>query len=161
MTLRIRTLILVCSFFLNTLASCKGREDDSGTNAGGGFVALRSSEVNMRAGPGKDFPIIYVYRLKHMPLRVTGEYDKWLRVMDMDGDMGWISEGLSIKLRTVLTLNDSQFLYHSFHSASYPTHMVEKNVVGKLLKCRQQRCRVRIGKIKGWLNRSDIWGPTG
>ncbi|MDR1494801.1 MAG: SH3 domain-containing protein [Rickettsiales bacterium] len=125
---------------------------------GGSFVALRSDETNVRAGPGKNFPIVHVYKLKHMPMRVTGEYDKWLKVVDLDGDSGWLSENLSLKIRTVITIKPEQFLYHNFDNIAYPTHRVEKNIVGRLLKCKKHRCKVKIGKITGWLDRSGIWG---
>lgn len=125
-----------------------------GTN----FMSLKANEVNIRAGPGRDFPIACTYRLRYVPVMVVGKYDKWSKIVDKDGDGGWISENLLSKTRTVITINEKQFLYHNFNELSFPIFRVEKNVVGKLIKCKKQRCRVRIGKIKGWLNKSDIWG---
>ncbi|MDR2777336.1 MAG: SH3 domain-containing protein [Rickettsiales bacterium] len=154
---KIRTLVPVCLLF-TLLFGCGGEEESPGTKEGGDFVALRASETNLRAGPGKHFPVVYVYKLRHMPLRVLGEYDKWLRVIDMDGDSGWVNEGLTTKLRTVITINTEQFMYHNFDQISYPTHRVEKSVVARLLGCKKHRCRVSIGKTRGWINKSDLWG---
>lgn len=122
------------------------------------FMSLKANEVNVRAGPGKNFPVVYIYRLRHTPVRVLGKYDKWFKIIDKDGDRGWVSENLLSKLRSIITINEIQFLYYNFDELSFPLFQVEKNVVGKLVKCKKQRCMVKIGKIKGWLNKSDIWG---
>ncbi|MDR3078465.1 MAG: SH3 domain-containing protein [Rickettsiales bacterium] len=158
MTPRTRVLASILLLLGSTGGCEKKNSETAGEERKENFVALRSEETNLRAGPGKDFPIIYVYRLKHMPLRVLGEYDKWLRVVDRDGDSGWIGESLSIKIRTVLTQRTEQFLYKNSDSIAYPTHRVGKNVIGRLVKCKKHRCKVKIGKVTGWLDRSDIWG---
>jgi SH3-like domain-containing protein len=150
---------MVCLCFI-TICGCERRKKNNSQRVadGANFIALKSNETNVRAGPGKNFPIVHIYKLRYMPLRVLGRYDGWLKIIDMDNDSGWISEGLSLKLKTIITIKSSQFLYRNSSQISYPTHRVEKNVVGKLLECGEQRCKVKIGKIKGWLNRSDIWG---
>lgn len=122
------------------------------------FMSLKAKEVNLRAGPNKDFVILYTYRLRYMPIKVIGEYDKWFNIIDKDGDKGWINENLVSKAKFIITINDKQTLYFNNSEESFPIYMVEKNVVGKLIKCKNNRCKVKIGKIKGWLNKKDIWG---
>lgn len=122
------------------------------------FMSLKAKEVNLRAGPNKDFLILYTYKLRHMPIKVIGEYDKWFNIIDKDGDKGWISENLVSKAKFIITINDEQMLYFNNSNESFPIYMVEKNVIGKLIKCENDRCKVKIGKIKGWLNKKDIWG---
>ena len=56
------------------------------------YVSLRSDEVNLRTGPGNEYPIKHVYQLKDMPLRVIGEYDNWYKVKDKDNDEGWVNK---------------------------------------------------------------------
>lgn len=122
------------------------------------FMSLKSSEVNLRAGPNKNFITLYTYKLKYMPVKVIGEYDKWFNVVDKDGDSGWVSENLVSRIRTIITLHDVQFLYSNYSDVAIPIYRVEKNVVARLVKCKGFRCKVKIGKVKGWLNKSDIWG---
>ena len=129
--------------------------------AEGVFMSLKSSEVNLRAGPNKNFITLYVYKLKYMPVKVIGEYDKWFNIVDKDGNSGWISENLVSRIRTVITLQDIQFLYSNYSDVAIPIYRVEKNVVARLIKCKESRCKVKIGKVKGWLNKSDIWGFDG
>lgn len=136
-------------------------ENTFGSNAKlavGSFMSLKSSEVNLRAGPNKNFITLYTYKLKYMPIKVIGEYDKWFNIIDKDGDSGWVSENLVSRIRTIITLKDIQFLYSNYSDVTIPIYRVEKNVIARLIKCKKSRCKVKIGKIKGWLNKSDIWG---
>lgn len=122
------------------------------------YMSLKFNEVNFRAGPSLDFPILFTYRLKYAPVKVVSEYDNWIKVIDKDGDAGWVSEHLISKFRSFITINDIQILYSSYKNDSYPLYKVEKNVVGKLIKCKENMCKVKIGDNKGWLEKSDIWG---
>ena len=38
------------------------------------FVSLKSSKVNMRRGPGKEFRIDWVYYRKNLPVKIIFEY---------------------------------------------------------------------------------------
>lgn len=122
------------------------------------YMSLKANEVNLRGGPNKDFPILYTYKAKNMPVKVVGEYDKWLKIIDKDGDSGWINEYLLSKTKTVITLDEIQILYSNYNKEAYPIYRVEKNVIAKLLKCKESRCKVKIKKIKGWLDKKSIWG---
>ena len=46
------------------------------------FVALKSDEVNMRAGPGTEYPVLWQYRKEGLPLRVEREFGIWRKVVD-------------------------------------------------------------------------------
>ncbi|MFT8731300.1 MAG: SH3 domain-containing protein [Acetobacter fabarum] len=56
------------------------------------YAALRSDEVNMRAGPGQRFPILWVYHRRGMPVRVEREFDVWRLVEDPSGQKGWMQQ---------------------------------------------------------------------
>lgn len=56
------------------------------------YAALRSDEVNMRAGPGRRFPILWVYHRRGMPMRIEREFDVWRLVEDQTGQKGWIQQ---------------------------------------------------------------------
>ena len=38
------------------------------------FISLRSNEINLRNGPGSEYPIKAIYQINNMPLKVLGEY---------------------------------------------------------------------------------------
>ena len=93
-----------------------------------------------------------------MPVKIVGEYDKWYKIVDKDGDSGWVSEHLLSKTRTVIVTKNNQFLYSNYNKEAYPIYKIEQNVIGKLLKCKLDRCKIKVSKIKGWVDKSAIWG---
>lgn len=58
------------------------------------FASLRSDEVNMRAGPGARYPVIWTYHRRGMPVKIIREFDIWRLVEDADGQKGWIQQAI-------------------------------------------------------------------
>jgi SH3-like domain-containing protein len=56
-----------------------------------GFVSTNEDQANVRRGPGSDYAIIMNYG-RNFPLRVLDVAGNgWLKVMDFEGDRGWVS----------------------------------------------------------------------
>ncbi len=124
-----------------------------------GYVSLKSTKVNVRSGPSKDFLILYVYNLPGMPLRKIGTFENWIKVQDKDESIGWIQENLISKIRTVITLKQPTILYKKILRKRYiPIAKIHRNVVLTLLKCKADVCMVKISKKKGWVYKNQIWG---
>ncbi len=122
-------------------------------------MSSKYDEVNVRSGPGKSFKIIYRYKVKGLPLIVLGKYDNWYKVKDLKNNIGWVSDHLLSKTRTVITLNENNFIFKDKKIAkSYPLFKADKNVTLKLIKCSKDVCKVNIKKKNGWIRKSDIWG---
>ncbi len=122
------------------------------------FVSLRSNKVNLRVGPGNEYPIKYVYKIKAMPLKVLGEYEGWYKVVDKDNDEGWVSKNLTMKARYIIVKNGTQILYKKDDLESNPIFRLEENVVAKLDKCEKDWCKVEVNNKIGWLESKNIWG---
>jgi SH3-like domain-containing protein len=122
------------------------------------FVSLRADKAYLRTGPGKEYPIKYIYQLRGLPLEVLGEYESWYNVKDKDGDEGWINQNLVTKKRKVIVINGTQILYSSNNSESRPLNRLEKNVIAKYKKCKKDWCKVEVQKRKGWIEKENIWG---
>src|SRR5690348_13460971 len=123
------------------------------------FVTLRAAEVNLRAGPGEQFPIQWVYRRKGLPVEVIGKSDVWRKVRDWQGTEGWVHERMLTTSRGVIVRAGATRALHSGPDpASDVVARAEPGVVAKLLECRGAWCRVETADIKGWLGRNEIWG---
>ena len=68
------------------------------------FVSLKSDRVNMRKGPGTDYPTAWVYRRAGLPLEVIKEFEGWRQVRDADGASGWVLQTFLSGRRTALVL---------------------------------------------------------
>ena len=46
------------------------------------FVSLRSDQVNLRVGPGENYPIQWVLTRKEMPVEIIKEFEHWRMIRD-------------------------------------------------------------------------------
>lgn len=122
------------------------------------FVSLASDAANMRAGPGNRYPIEWVYHQSGLPTLVIAEYDMWRKIRDHDGTEGWMYTSLLSGKRTVVVTAERAVLHSRKDKNSRQLLIAEKNVLGKLLNCVPDWCRVKIDGSKGWLKRDTVWG---
>src|SRR5687768_9019158 len=54
------------------------------------WASLRPEKVNMRVGPGEEYPIEWVYKRRGLPLKVVRLKEGWRLVEDPDGARGWM-----------------------------------------------------------------------
>ena len=58
------------------------------------WATIKAETLNMRAGPGRDFPVRWVYRREGLPLKVVRVHEGWRLVRDPAGDEGWVTANL-------------------------------------------------------------------
>src|SRR5690606_10249241 len=66
------------------------------------FVSLKSGKVNLRIGPGLNYPVEWLYLRAGVPMEIIQEYDNWRRVRDAEGAEGWINQSLLSGRRTAI-----------------------------------------------------------
>ncbi len=54
------------------------------------FVSLKKDKVYVRYGPGKNYPIKYIYKKKFLPIKVIDKKDNFRRIIDHKKNSGWI-----------------------------------------------------------------------
>lgn len=122
------------------------------------YVTLKTNEGNARRGPGLTHRIDWVFTRAGMPLKLTGEYGHWRRIEDADGLGGWVHYALLSGTRGVIVTEERTKFYNRPDSNSRPQFEADRNVVGKLLECDLDWCRVSIEGNKGWVPISALWG---
>lgn len=122
------------------------------------FVSLKGSAGNARRGPGLTHRIDWVFTREGMPLRITAEYEHWRRVEDVDGMGGWVNYALLSGVRSVLITQDMAQAFDSPDDKSEVVYQSELGVVGKLVQCVPDWCRITVGGEKGWVKKTAIWG---
>ena len=122
------------------------------------YVSLRSNEVNLRMGPGNEYPVKSVYQVINMPLYVVWEYDNWYKTRDKYGDEGWVNKNLVSKKKYLIVNNGTQLMYERKNIKSDPIFRVEENVVVKYVKCDEEWCKVEIENETGWMLKNSVWG---
>jgi len=115
------------------------------------FVSLRSDQVNLRVGPGENYPIEWVLTRKEMPVEIIKEFEHWRMIHD------WHERMVSGK-RTVAVKGGIRALHRQPDPASQIVARAESGVFAHLIECRGAWCRIEATGISGWLLRSDVWG---
>ena len=122
------------------------------------YVSLKGSEGNARRGPGLTHRIDWVFTREDMPLKITAEYENWRRVEDADGAGGWVHYSLLSGVRSVLISQDMAQAFSQPDDRSDVLYQAELGVIGKLLQCLPDWCRVAVEGEKGWVRKSALWG---
>jgi SH3-like domain-containing protein len=125
------------------------------------FVSLKSEEVNVRTGPGERYPISWVYKRAHWPVEIVEEFDHWRKIRDVEGSEGWILKGLLDGRRTAIVRGKKatpQILHRLPEDSSPPVLRVKPMVIGRLLECSKEWCRLQVDSYKGWIRKTSLWG---
>ncbi len=122
------------------------------------FVSLRASEVNLRTGPGIRYPIEWVYRRRGMPVEIVDEFGNWRRIRDWQGTEGWVHQSMLRGQRAVMVTGERRLLRRRPAPDAPGVAWAEAGVVGRLLRCSEAWCAVRLGSFEGWLRRSEVYG---
>lgn len=122
------------------------------------YVTLKKAEVNARRGPGLTHRIDWVFTRAGMPLRITAEYEHWRRVEDATGEGGWVQYAMLSGARSVLVATDMAEFRGRADGASEVAFQAERGVIGRLLECSADWCRVAVEGNKGWAMKADLWG---
>ena len=122
------------------------------------FVSLKFNEANLRAGPGSEYPVLWQYRQVGLPLLVDAEFGVWRKVRDADGTTGWM-HGAGLSLRRMAFIHKGMAkIYQRDNNDASVVAVAEKNALLELESCPKNWCRVTTGSVKGWVERSALWG---
>lgn len=124
------------------------------------FVSLKSGEVNLRTGPGKRYPIDWIYRRRGFPVEIIDEFEDWRRVRDHDGTVGWVHRFMLVSRRTVLVTGGTRMLRRRPETEAPGLVHLEAGVIADLKDCDRAWCRIEAQGFDGWLRREAIYGTT-
>ncbi|MGI9436590.1 MAG: SH3 domain-containing protein [Geminicoccaceae bacterium] len=122
------------------------------------FVSLGDNEVNVRFGPGTQYPIYWKFTQTGIPVEIISEFDNWRKIRDFEGEEGWIRSNLLDSQRTIMVQGAVRDLLRTPSKKGRVLLRAEPGVIGLLFECEDAWCRVEIDGRRGWLQRSDFWG---
>jgi len=122
------------------------------------FASLRSNEVNLRTGPGTNYPVDWVLTRRAMPVEVLAEFDIWRKIRDWQGTVGWVHQSMLTGNRTALILASPRLLRGEPGGGARPVAKLEPGVIAKLLECNGDWCRLEANGYRGWLKRDEFFG---
>jgi SH3-like domain-containing protein len=125
------------------------------------YVSLKFDKVNARSGPGDDHRLLWVYRVRGLPMQVVAETSEWRRVCDPEGELAWVHKRTTDGRRTVMNVSAVPVpLRRRPKEVSHLTAYLRPRALAALLRCEDGWCRVRAGEVTGWVRPGDLWGAS-
>ncbi len=125
------------------------------------WASIASGEAMMRTGPGRNYPGVWLYKRRDLPIRVVKTYPNWRLVEDPEGTQGWMLVSLLSDRRTaIVKQGDPRPIHVKADAGSRVQYTAQAGVVGRIEHCGNGWCHIEIGKRGGYIRISDIWGVS-
>jgi SH3-like domain-containing protein len=124
------------------------------------WASIASGQAMTHTGPGRNYPNVWLYQRRDLPVRVVKKYETWRLIQDPDGAQGWMLVSMLSDRRTaVVKPGDPRPVRAAPTDGAKVRYLAEAGVVGRIDKCKGDGwCRIEIGKKEGYIRTSDIWG---
>lgn len=134
-----------------------------GSAAQAKMLSIAGDNVNMRAGPGTNYKIMWELG-NGFPLMVLKKKGAWYRVRDFEGTIGWVHEDVTSTTPSMIVKvhknSTKRINIRSGPGTKY--RIIAKAYYGVVLQTLQQKhgwVQVRHGKgLTGWVKRTLVWG---
>ncbi|MBV8688359.1 MAG: hypothetical protein JOZ90_15820 [Alphaproteobacteria bacterium] len=123
------------------------------------WASISASKAAMRTGPGRNYPMTWIFQRRDLPIKVVETYPNWRKVQDPDGATGWMLQRLLSDERTALiTGTEARPLHEAPQEGSRIRYRAEPGVVGHLSKCARGWCLFDVGGRQGYVRQDQLWG---
>ena len=121
------------------------------------FLSLKKDKVNVRYGPGFEYPIKYIYKKINLPIKQIDKKENFRRIIDLKNNSGWIHVSQLKKVNSIIP-KENKILFNKPSNFSKPLAKIEKGRVLLLQNCNKNWCKVKTGSFKGWIKIEYTWG---
>jgi len=125
------------------------------------YVSLKFDKVNARAGPGDDYKLLWVYKVRGLPLQVVAETSEWRRVCDPEGALAWVHKRVTDGRRTTMNMAAQPVaLMRRPKDDAKPDAFLNPKALATLDRCGKGWCKVKADRASGWVREGALWGTT-
>ena len=143
-------IIILVVLILSNLTYSNGEENLK-------FLSLKNDKVNVRYGPGFDFPIKFIYFKKFLPVKIIDTKENFRRIVDHKKNSGWIHWTQLRKVNSLIILED-KIIFKKNSKFSEPILKIKKGRLVIIKKCMDSWCKIKTDNFEGWLQNSNVWG---
>ena len=98
------------------------------------FLSLKKNKVNVRYGPGFDYPVKYIYNKINLPIKEIDKKENFRRIIDLKNNSGWIHISQLKKSNSIIIL-ENKVLFKKPTNFSKPILRLEKGRMLVIKKC--------------------------
>ena len=124
------------------------------------FASIRADRVNLRTGPGVQYPVNWVYQRQGLPVEIIAEYRTWRKIRDWQSTQGWVHQSMLSGQRTLIVVGKQRTLRKKPDAKSPAVARIEAGAITNLSECPPTGgwCKIEAGAINGWLRKVEFWG---
>jgi SH3-like domain-containing protein len=123
------------------------------------WASIASGQAMTHTGPGRNYPNVWLYQRRDLPVRVVKKYENWRLIQDPDGAQGWMLVTMLSDRRTAIVKpGQPRPIRVGAYDDAEVSALAQPGVVGRISKCNDGWCRIEIGKRDGYIKTTDIWG---
>lgn len=122
------------------------------------YASLKKTEVNVRSGPGNQYPILWVYQRPGYPVQLLAKYDNYYKLRDVEGEEGWVYVGMVAPKPTALVGGKEPILLLKQDTPdSVAAARLAPGVIVDIRECTETGyCKVDVAGYRGWVLKKQL-----
>lgn len=122
------------------------------------FVSVSANKAYMRTGPGRQYPVDWVYERRGLPMEVIDEFGAWRKVRDHEGVTGWMLVSLLSGKRMAMIRGKRRALLMEPALDAPVLIYADAGVLGAIETCEGLWCELTVDGTEVWVERRHLWG---
>tara|TARA_B100001175_G_scaffold43390_1_gene32612 strand:+ start:765 stop:1208 length:444 start_codon:yes stop_codon:yes gene_type:complete len=123
------------------------------------YLMLKNNKVNVRYGPSFDYPVKYIYKKIHLPVKLIDKKENFRRIIDHKKNSGWIHRTQLKKSKSFIATSNI-ILFKKPTKYSKPLAKIETGRLLLIKKCEKNWCNVNTDQFSGWIDKKNVWGSA-
>lgn len=119
-------------------------------------VSVAKDGVNIRSGPDTSYDVIYELPMGY-PLQVLSEKGNWKKIVDFEGDKGWIYSSLVSKDPYVIVTAKEANVRSGPGTNNGKVGNVTREVILRKTGSQGDWIKISHPELSGWIHRKLVW----
>lgn len=122
------------------------------------WASIVPGQARTRSGPGRNFPAVWMYQRRGLPVKVVATFPAWRKIEDPDGAQGWMQANMLTDERSGMVKGEVRPMRARPESGAPIVWRAAPGVVGRLRKCDGGWCDFDVAGRRGWIEAAALWG---
>jgi SH3-like domain-containing protein len=122
------------------------------------YASISAGQARMRTGPGRNYPVNWMYQRSGLPVKVVDIYKEWRKIEDPGGTQGWMQANLLTENRTGIVVDQIVVLRDAPRGSGRMQYRAQPGVIGRISQCAAGWCWFDVRGRSGFVEAIHLWG---